>query len=100
MQALAPGDMLPIIFFSIFFGAAVSVLREERATALIRFFDGVNEAAMVMVHWIMELAPLAVFVLIGAVHRPLRRRRDREPCPCIPLRSSSGWRCTSGSPTP
>jgi Na+/H+-dicarboxylate symporter len=67
VQALAEGDMLPIIFFSIFFGAAVSVLPDEQREPLIRFFDGVNEAAMVMIRWIMKLAPLAVFVLIGAV---------------------------------
>ncbi len=67
IQAMASGDMLPIIFFSIFFGAAVSVLPEERRDGVIKFVDGVNEAAMVMVHWIMELAPYAVFALIGAV---------------------------------
>ncbi|MDP2481037.1 MAG: dicarboxylate/amino acid:cation symporter [Candidatus Palauibacterales bacterium] len=67
IQAMASGDMLPIIFFSIFFGAAVSVLPGERRDGVIKFVDGVNEAAMVMVHWIMELAPYAVFALIGAV---------------------------------
>ncbi len=67
IQAMASGDMLPIIFFSIFFGAAVSVLPEEKRGPVVRFVDGVNEAAMVMVHWIMKLAPYAVFALIGAV---------------------------------
>ncbi|MFQ5747155.1 MAG: dicarboxylate/amino acid:cation symporter [Gemmatimonadota bacterium] len=67
MAALASGDMLPIIFFAIFFGAAVSALPEGRRGHIIGFFDGVNEAAMVMIHWIMKLAPYAVFALIGAV---------------------------------
>jgi proton glutamate symport protein len=67
IQALASGDMLPIIFFAIFFGAAVSALPRERGETVVRFFDGVNEAAMVMIHWIMKLAPYAVFALIGAV---------------------------------
>ena len=67
VQALASGEMLPIIFFSIFFGAAVSVLPERRKTPLIGFFEGVNDAAMIMIHWIMKLAPYAVFALIGAV---------------------------------
>jgi proton glutamate symport protein len=67
IRAMASGDMLPIIFFSIFFGAAVSVLPKERKDPVVGFVDGVNEAAMVMVHWIMELAPYAVFALIGAV---------------------------------
>ena len=67
IEALASGDMLPIIFFAIFFGAAVSALPAERREHVVGFFDGVNEAAMVMIHWIMKLAPYAVFALIGAV---------------------------------
>ena len=67
IEALASGDMLPIIFFAIFFGAAVSALPTERREHVVGFFDGVNEAAMVMIHWIMKLAPYAVFALIGAV---------------------------------
>ena len=67
IEALASGDMLPIIFFAIFFGAALSALPAERREHVIGFFDGVNEAAMVMIHWIMRLAPYAVFALIGAV---------------------------------
>jgi len=67
IEALAAGDMLPIIFFAIFFGAAVSALPEERREHVVGFFDGVNDAAMVMIHWIMKLAPYAVFALIGAV---------------------------------
>jgi Na+/H+-dicarboxylate symporter len=67
VEALASGDMLPIIFFSIFFGAALSVLKSELRAPLLTFFEGVNEVAMVMIHWIMKLAPYAVFALIGAV---------------------------------
>jgi Na+/H+-dicarboxylate symporter len=67
VEALASGDMLPIIFFSIFFGAALSVLKTDLRAPLLAFFEGVNEVAMVMIHWIMKLAPYAVFALIGAV---------------------------------
>jgi len=67
VQAMAEGDMLPIIFFAIFFGAAVSVLPTEKRDPVVALFDGVNEAAMVMIHWIMKLAPIAVFVLIASV---------------------------------
>jgi Na+/H+-dicarboxylate symporter len=67
VQAMAEGDMLPIIFFAIFFGAAISVLPEDRKAPLLGFFGGVNSAAMVMIHWIIKLAPYAVFALIGAV---------------------------------
>ena len=67
VQAMAEGDMLPIIFFAIFFGAAMSVLPDDRKKPLLAIFEGVNSAAMVMIHWIIKLAPYAVFALIGAV---------------------------------
>jgi Na+/H+-dicarboxylate symporter len=67
VAALAGGDMLPIIFFAIILGAAVSALPMERRDHIVGFFDGLNEACMVMIHWIMKLAPYAVFALIGAV---------------------------------
>jgi Na+/H+-dicarboxylate symporter len=66
-EALVNFDMLPIIFFSIMFGAALSVLAAAKKDPVLRFFDGVNEVAIVMIHWIMKLAPYAVFALIGAV---------------------------------
>lgn len=67
VRALADGDMLPIIFFAIFFGAAISALPAKQRDPLVEFFDAVNGAAMIMIHWIMKLAPIAVFVLIAAV---------------------------------
>jgi Na+/H+-dicarboxylate symporter len=67
VEAMANMDMLPIIFFAIFFGAALAALPEDRKETVVGFFDGVNEAAMKMVHWIMKLAPYAVFALIAAV---------------------------------
>ncbi|MBT8403333.1 MAG: dicarboxylate/amino acid:cation symporter [Gemmatimonadetes bacterium] len=67
VEALANFEMLPILFFSIFFGAALSSVPKETRDPVLRFFDGVNEAAMVMIHWIMALAPYAVFALIAAV---------------------------------
>jgi Na+/H+-dicarboxylate symporter len=67
IEALANFNMLQIIFFSILFGAALSVLAAAKRDPVLNFFDGVNEAAIVLIHWIMKLAPYAVFALIGAV---------------------------------
>jgi Na+/H+-dicarboxylate symporter len=65
--AAASGDLLPLIIFSIIFGAAVSVIGGDRREAILMFFRGVNDAVMVIIDWIMKLAPYAVFVLVGAV---------------------------------
>ena len=66
-QSAANGDLLPLIIFSIIFGAAISVIARERRDMVLTFFNGVNDAVMVMIDWIMKLAPYAVFALIAAV---------------------------------
>lgn len=67
VQSAAEGDMLPLIIFTIVFAAAASLLAEDRKQALIGFFQAVNETSMVVIHWIMAIAPYAVFALIAAV---------------------------------
>lgn len=66
VRAAVDMDLLPLIFATVLFGAAVSVLDEERRAPMVRFFAGVDAAAAVMIDWIMRLAPYAVFVLIAA----------------------------------
>lgn len=67
VRAAADMDLLPLIFFTICFGAALTVIPPERKDAVLTFFHGINDASMVLINWIMELAPYAVFVLIGSV---------------------------------
>ncbi|MEX2527753.1 MAG: dicarboxylate/amino acid:cation symporter [Gemmatimonadota bacterium] len=67
VQAAAELDLLPLIFFTIIFGAAISVVAPARRDAVITFFQGVNDASMVVIDWVMKLAPYAVFALIAAV---------------------------------
>ncbi len=67
VQAAADMDLLSLIFFTICFGAALTVIQADRRDAVLNFFHGINEASMVLINWIMELAPYAVFVLIAAV---------------------------------
>jgi proton glutamate symport protein len=67
VSAAAEGQLLPLIIFSIIFGAAVSLTQPRRRDAILDFFNGVNDAVMIMIDWIMKLAPYAVFALVGAV---------------------------------
>ena len=70
VQAAADMDLLPLIFATLVFGAAASVLEPSRRRPLVDFFDAVNGAAGVVIDWVMRLAPYAVFVLIaGALAR-------------------------------
>ena len=67
VQAAANFDLLPLIFFAIIFGAAVSMVPDEQRQAVLLFFEGVNSASMLIITWVMKLAPYAVFALIAAV---------------------------------
>jgi Na+/H+-dicarboxylate symporter len=67
VRAAADFELLPLIFFSVIFGAAMSTLHDEARTPVLRFFEGVNQACTVIILWVMKLAPYAVFALIAAV---------------------------------
>jgi len=67
IQAAANMELLPLIIFSIIFGAAVSLVSAERRDSVLTFFNGINDAVMIIIDWIMKLAPYAVFALVGSV---------------------------------
>ena len=60
-------DLLPLIVATLLFGSAATVLEPARRAAVVGFFDGVNGMCMVVIHWVMKLAPYAVFALIASV---------------------------------
>jgi Na+/H+-dicarboxylate symporter len=64
--AASQGDLLPLIVAVCIFGAAATALNTEGKRAVVGFFDGVNELSMVVIRWLMTLAPAAVFFLIAA----------------------------------
>lgn len=59
----AQGDLLPLIVAVCIFAAAAIVVRGESIRTVIGFFQGVNELAMVVIGWLMQLAPIGVLVL-------------------------------------
>jgi len=65
IDAAANMKLLPIIVFCILFAAALTTLG-EKGRPVIAFFEGLNEAMMKMVGWIMVFAPIGVFALISS----------------------------------
>lgn len=63
VKAAADGAMLPLIIFSVLFGAAASRLSAARRAAVVTLAEGVAEASLTLVRWILELAPVGVFAL-------------------------------------
>jgi Na+/H+-dicarboxylate symporter len=60
-QALADGNVLPVIFFCILFGYFVTRLEEPYKSQLGDFFQGAFQAMMKLVHVVIWTAPLGVF---------------------------------------
>jgi Na+/H+-dicarboxylate symporter len=67
VAAAAEGNLLPLIVFVIIFSAAITLLVPERRDAVLNLFGAINDASMIVIDWIMKLAPYAVFALIAAV---------------------------------
>ena len=63
-DAIARGDMLAIIFFSVMFGLGVAAVG-ERGKPVLNFFQGVADAMFWVVNAVMKFAPFGVFALIG-----------------------------------
>ena len=63
-NAFASGDMLAIIFFSIFFGIAALNIKDQ-IKETISLVEQLNKIVMQMVELVMWFAPYAVFCLIG-----------------------------------
>jgi Na+/H+-dicarboxylate symporter len=66
-KALADLDLLAVVFFTIVFGAATGQLRPERRAPILAFFDAVTDVSMVIIGWVLTLAPYGVFALSAAV---------------------------------
>ncbi len=64
IAAMASGDMLPLIVFTILFGISVLALG-SKAKTIVEGAESLNAAMMKMVMVVMSVAPYAVFALIA-----------------------------------
>jgi Na+/H+-dicarboxylate symporter len=65
--AAAQGELLPLIVAVCLFAAATTVLPEEKRRQVVTVFERLNDLSMILIRWVMQLAPIAVFVLIAAM---------------------------------
>jgi Na+/H+-dicarboxylate symporter len=61
--AAAEGRLLPLLVFTVLFGAAAGALPAERRQRLVDLADAVGEAFITLVMWILWVAPLGIFGL-------------------------------------
>ncbi|MDZ7644074.1 MAG: dicarboxylate/amino acid:cation symporter [Woeseiaceae bacterium] len=64
IDAAANTELLPIIVWSILLGVAIAIGR-GRTRVIAEFFDGLNDAMLRIVGWVMYLAPLGIFGLVA-----------------------------------
>lgn len=65
--ALADGEMIQIVFFSVLLGLVLSVIKKDYSQPVISFFEGLSEAMIKIVDFVMIIAPIGVFALIAAI---------------------------------
>lgn len=62
--AAANGDILPLMFFTVVFSLALIQIEERLAENVVAFFEAVKQALLVVIAWIMALAPYGIFALV------------------------------------
>jgi proton glutamate symport protein len=63
IKAAADGAMLPMIVFAVVFGVALSRLAPAVRNPTAALFRGFADAMLILVKWVLALAPIGVFVL-------------------------------------
>lgn len=67
VAAAAAGAILPLVLFALVFGFACAHAAESMRHPVLRFFEGLAATMLVMIHWILRIAPLGVFALASVV---------------------------------
>lgn len=67
IAAAAESNMAPLVLFALLFGLAATRIRIDLQTSLLSVFQGIVDAMMVIVQWVLWLAPIGVFALAMVV---------------------------------
>jgi Na+/H+-dicarboxylate symporter len=63
IQAAAETSMAPLVVFALLFGLAVTRIRADLRTGLVSVFQAVMDTMLVLVQWVLFIAPIGVFAL-------------------------------------
>jgi Na+/H+-dicarboxylate symporter len=61
------GDILPLTVFALLFGLALTRLAAAARKSVVSFFEAVGDAFVIIIEWVLFLAPLGVFALAFTV---------------------------------
>jgi Na+/H+-dicarboxylate symporter len=65
--AATNGDILPLVVFSVLFALALAKVSETGRRAIVGLFDAIADALLVIIAWVLAVAPLGVFALAYTV---------------------------------
>ncbi len=65
-KAISNGEMLQIIFFAVFFGIGLTLLKDNLSQPVVTLLDAVSEVFIRLVKIVLYLAPIGVFALIAS----------------------------------
>lgn len=63
IKAAAEGEVVAVVLFALIFGFAVTRIADARRAQLTGLFDALTDALLVVVQWVLWLAPIGVFAL-------------------------------------
>lgn len=66
-DALAKGEMLALIFFSLLFGFALTKIQSDKSNQIQSFFQGIFQTMIEITHVFMRFLPIGVFCLVAKV---------------------------------
>ena len=67
VNAAASDAILPLIVFTTAFAFAVTRLPDEKRSLIGGFFEAVSDAMLIVINWVLALAPIGVFALAYVV---------------------------------
>jgi Na+/H+-dicarboxylate symporter len=65
--AATNGDILPLTVFALLFGLALTRLAAPARKSVVTFFEAIGDAFVIIIDWVLMLAPLGVFALAFTV---------------------------------
>ena len=67
ISAAANGDVLPLVVFALLFALAIARIETNRRRTLVEIFQAVADALLIIIGWVLWIAPLGVFALAFSV---------------------------------
>lgn len=66
-NALTEGNIVQIVVFTLFIGIASLKVKVEHRNFLIQFSEAIQEMMMVIIHWIVKIAPIGILSLLASI---------------------------------